>query len=224
MPAAEVARRVRESLQSVHSTDLDKAQLFEVLRLAQELTNTMQMFFGSLDQTIHEEFNSIAAYISRTRDEIAALRPNDMKEHRIPTAGAELEAVVEDTERATDVIMAEAEALMAADVDPDNPDAYKASVDESMCRIIEACSFQDLTGQRVSKAITSLKHIEERVTRFASTMGVDDAEMTDAEKQEEDRKSTLLTNGPALGGPETNQSDVDDIMSMDQDAVDALFD
>jgi chemotaxis protein CheZ len=147
-----------------------------------------------------------------------------MMEHRIPTAGAELEAVVEDTERATDSIMAEAERLMGEVIDPDDPEAYKAKVDESMCRIIEACSFQDLTGQRVSKAVTSLKHIEERVTRFASSMGVSDGEMTDAEKAEENRRAEVLTNGPALGGPETDQSSVDDIMGMDQDAIDALFD
>lgn len=224
MPAAEVAARVRESLKSVRAADLQDAQLFEVLRLAQQLTDTMQMFFGSLDQSIHEEFNSIAAYISRTRDEIAALRPNDMKEHRIPVAGAELEAVVEDTERATEAIMAEAEALMGMEINPDDPDAYKASVDEAMCRMIEACSFQDLTGQRVSKAVSSLKHIEERVTRFASTMGVNDAEMSEQEKAEEERKQALLVNGPALGGPETDQTSVDELMEMGQDAIDALFD
>jgi chemotaxis protein CheZ len=102
MPAAEVAARVRESLQSVKSADLKDAQLFEVLRLAQQLTDTMQMFFGSLDKSIHSEFNAIAEYIARTRDEIAQLRPNDIKEQRIPIAGAELEAVVQDTERATE--------------------------------------------------------------------------------------------------------------------------
>jgi len=53
MPAAEVAARVRESLRSVKAADLKDAQLMEVLRLAQQLTDTMQMFFGSLDQSIH---------------------------------------------------------------------------------------------------------------------------------------------------------------------------
>ena len=107
MPAAEVAARVRESLKSVKAADLKDAQLFEVLRLAQQLTDTMQMFFGSLDQSIHDEFTSIAAYIAQTRNEIAQLRPNDIREQRIPIAGAELEAVVSDTERATEAIMNE---------------------------------------------------------------------------------------------------------------------
>jgi len=222
MPAAEVAARVRDSLKSVKAADLQDAQLIEVLRLAQQLTDTMQMFFGSLDRSIHEEFNAIAAYIARTRDEIAELRPNDIKEQRIPVAGVELEAVVSDTEKATESIMSEAESLMAAE--PTDLDSYKAQVDEAMCRIIENCSFQDLAGQRVSKVVTSLKHIETRVSRFAATMGVLDAEMSEEERAEAERRQKLHLNGPAQGGPETQQSEVDDLMSMDQDAIDSLFD
>jgi chemotaxis protein CheZ len=222
MPAAEVAARVRESLQSVKAADLKDAQLMEVLRLAQQLTDTMRMFFGSLDQSIHAEFNDISAYIARTRDEIAQLRPNDIKERRIPVAGAELEAVVGDTERATETIMTEAEGVMM--LDAGDPEAYKGAVDEAMTKIIEACAFQDLAGQRVSKVVTSLRHIEQRVSRFAATMGVHDAEATEDERAETDRRQKLHLNGPAMGGPETGQDDVDALMGMDQDAIDALFD
>ena len=222
MPAAEVAARVRDSLKSVKAADLQDAQLVEVLRLAQQLTDTMQMFFGSLDRSIHEEFNAIADYIARTRDEIAELRPNDIKEQRIPVAGAELEAVVSDTEKATESIMGEAEALMGAE--PTDLDSYKAQVDAAMCRIIENCSFQDLSGQRVSKVVASLKHIESRVARFAATMGVNDADMSEEERAEAERRRTLHLNGPAQGGPETKQDEIDDLMSLDQDAIDSLFD
>ena len=104
MPAAEVAARVRESLASLKSSDFKDAQVMEVLKLAQQLTDTMQLFFGSLDRSIHEEFTYIANYISKTREEISRLRPNDIKEQRIPVAGAELEAVVSDTEKATEAI------------------------------------------------------------------------------------------------------------------------
>lgn len=222
MPAAEVAARVRASLLSVKAADLKDAQLMDVLRLAQQLTDTMQMFFGSLDQSIHAEFNDIAAYIARTRDEIAQLRPNDIKEQRIPVAGAELEAVLGDTERATELIMTEAEAIML--LSEDDPAAYKAEVDAAMTRIIEACSFQDLAGQRVSKVVASLRHIEQRVSRFAATMGVHDAEASEEERAEAERRRQLHLNGPAMGGPETGQDDVDALMGMDQDAIDALFD
>ena len=222
MPAAEVAARVRESLKSVRVSDLEDVQLIEVLRMAQQLTDTMQLFFGSLDKSIHNEFNSIADYISRTRDEIAQLRPNDIRDQRIPGAGAELEALVSDTERATETIMSEAEAVMCSETE--DIDAYKAEVMESMTKIIEACSFQDLTGQRVSKVVSSLKHIEERVARFAQSMGVNDADATEQEIEEAKRREQLHLNGPAIGGPEVAQDDIDALLAMDQDAIDSLFD
>ena len=186
MPAPEVAARVRESLANLKAKDLKDGQVMEVLALAQQLTDTMQLFFGSLDKSIHQEFVYIADYIARTRTEISKLRPNDIKEQRIPTAGAELEAVVTDTERATETIMLEAETLLGTR--PDDVAAYKAQVDEAMMRIIEACSFQDLSGQRVSKVVESLRHVEKRVSRFAATMGVHDAEADEDEIAEADRK------------------------------------
>lgn len=224
MPAAEVAARVRESLASLKASDFKDAQVMEVLKLAQQLTDTMQLFFGSLDRSIHEEFTYIATYISKTREEISRLRPNDIKEQRIPVAGAELEAVVTDTEKATESIMSEAEGVLNLDAG-DDPAAYKAAVDEAMMKIIESCSFQDLAGQRVSKVVTSLRHVENRVTRFAQTMGVADAEADEAEVSEAERRKALHLNGPAIGGPEKEQNEVDAILSdLDQNAIDALFD
>ncbi len=224
MPAAEVAARVRASLADLKAKDLKDAQVMEVLTLAQQLTDTMQLFFGSLDKSIHEEFVYIADYIARTRTEISKLRPNDIKEQRIPTAGAELEAVVTDTERATESIMAEAETLL--DTKPDDLTAYKAQVDDAMMRVIEACSFQDLSGQRVSKVVESLRHVEKRVSRFAATMGVHDAEADEDEIAEAERKKKLHLNGPAIGGPEVKQDAVDELIAsdLDQNAIDALFD
>ena len=222
MPAANVAAQVRTSLASLKASDLQDAQIMEVLKLAHQLTDTMKLFFSSLDQSICQEFNYIADYISRTRDEISALRPNDIKTERIPSAGVELEAVVGDTEKATETIMSEAEAVLCED--STDYDEYRAAVEARMMTIIEACSFQDLTGQRVSKVVSSLKHIEERVARFAQTMGVNDAEATANEKAEEERKAKLHLNGPAIGGPEVGQDNVDDLLAMDQDAIDALFD
>ncbi len=84
MPAANVAAQVRTSLASLKASDLKDAQIMEVLKLAHQLTDTMKLFFSSLDQSICQEFNYIADYISRTRDEISALRPNDIKSERIP--------------------------------------------------------------------------------------------------------------------------------------------
>tara|TARA_R110000868_G_scaffold225999_3_gene478353 strand:+ start:4212 stop:4904 length:693 start_codon:yes stop_codon:yes gene_type:complete len=230
MPAANVAAQVRTSLASLKASDLQGAQIMEVLKLAHQLTDTMKLFFSSLDQSICQEFNYIAEYISKTRDEIAALRPNDIKTERIPTAGAELEAVVGDTEKATETIMSAAEDVLCDD--EADFDTYRSNVEAKMMMIIEACSFQDLAGQRVSKVVNSLRHVEERVARFADVMGVHDADVTVHESAQEKRARELLLNGPAMGGPETSQDDIDamfdtpsaPVSDLDQNSIDSLFD
>ncbi|WP_339740061.1 protein phosphatase CheZ [uncultured Maricaulis sp.] len=232
MPAANVAAQVRTSLASLKAGDLQGAQIMEVLKLAHQLTDTMKLFFSSLDQSICQEFNYIAEYISRTRNEIAALRPNDIKTERIPTAGAELEAVVGDTEKATETIMSAAEDVLCDD--SEDFEAYRANVEARMMTIIEACSFQDLAGQRVSKVVNSLRHVEDRVARFAEVMGVRDAEFAPQEETaKEKRDREQLLNGPAMGGPETSQDDIDAMFAamdappvndLDQGSIDSLFD
>jgi chemotaxis protein CheZ len=223
MAAMEAATRVREALQTLNRADLKDPRLVEVLDLSQSLCDAMQAFFGSLDRSVHQEFRYIATYIARTRQEISALRPNDIKETRLPTAGAELEAIVKNTEDATHTIMGAAEAIMCAD--PSDFEAYQAVVSDKVMEIFQACSFQDITGQRVQKVVDTLRHIESRVARFAEVMGAQDA--TTEEDIRDKRKKDLLLNGPALNGPETNQDTIDAFFSSggpaDQADIDKLF-
>ena len=226
MAAKEAAARVRGAIDTLKTTNVKERPLVEVLELSHQLADAMKYFFGSLDQSIMGEFKDIAEFIRTARDEISALRPNDIRNERLPTAGAELDAVVRDTEQATDSIMSHAEEVMCAEPGND-PAAYKALVDERMLDIIEACSFQDLTGQRVSKVVSTLTHIEERVTAFAAAMGVQDA--ATEESEEDRRKRELLLNGPAMDGPETDQADIDAMFAdapaaVSQDDIDAMFD
>jgi len=115
-------------------------------------------------------------------------------------------------------------------LEPDNLENYKAQVDEKMMGMIEACSFQDITGQRVSKVVSTLTHIEERVARFSSVMGVLDAEEDDSDEKEQWRQENLL-NGPQIDGPATGQNAIDALFDGDisdeelgQDAIDNMFD
>jgi chemotaxis protein CheZ len=225
MPAFDVATKIRDALDDIKAADLEDPRLMEVLGLAENLVDTMKLFFGSMDHSVLDEFQHIGRYISRTRDEIAALRPNDIHGSRIPTAGAELEAVVGDTERATETIMTLAEDVMAADAT--DMAAYKAMVDNAMMQMIEACSFQDITGQRVSKVVATLAHIEERVAKFSEVMGVLDAESDQTDKEKWQAENLL--NGPQLNGPATGQDAIDalfdgDETALGQDDIDNMFD
>jgi chemotaxis protein CheZ len=205
MAAAEAAQKIRVAMEQLRSQGVRERPLVEVLSLSHSMADAMTAFFGSLDKSIMGEFRYLADFIQKARDEISGLQANDIKDTRLPGASIELDAVVRDTEKATESIMTEAEALMA--VEPTDLATYKAEVDAAMMRIFEACSFQDLTGQRVTKVISTLRHIEERVTKFASALGVTDSAAE--ESADEARKRELLLNGPAMNGPATSQDDID---------------
>lgn len=185
-------------------------KLINLMQQSEALVALMRGFFKQLDKRRAEEFRVIAGYIAKAKEEIRELRPQDLSQERIPTAGAELEAITRDTEAATHTIMNAAEAIMG--MDASDPKAYKAAVDDQVMMIFEACSFQDITGQRVSKVVHVLQQIEERVTKLASALGVEDKPVESLSEREQ-RARDLLLNGPAIGGPETAQ-----------DAIDAMFD
>jgi chemotaxis protein CheZ len=218
-----------DSLVDFLKTKRENVTFTDIIRLAEIAAQSLQSFFETFDVTVYRELREIAGYIDTMRQEIGALQANELKDSKIPAAGQELGAIVKSTEQATNTIMECAEALMAADAK--DPAAYKALVDEKMLVIFEACSFQDITGQRIKKVVNTLQNIEERVSRFAQVMQAKDLEgfLTDNERERNERDQRLLLNGPQLEGEAIKQTDVDSLMGgkaaggTPQSAVDALF-
>src|SRR6266850_236210 len=187
----------------------DNITFQDIISLAEVAAQSMQGFFQAMDSKVYRELREIAGYIESMRTEIGALQVNDLKESRIPSAGQELGAIVAATEAATDTIMTCAEAVMGADAS--DQAAYKALVDDKMMVIFEACSFQDITGQRIAKVVETLQHIEQRVSRFADVMQAKDIDgfLTESERARAERKEKLLLNGPQLAG--VDQAKVDEM-------------
>ena len=185
----------------------------DIIALAEVSAQSLQSFFHAMDAKVYGELREIAGYIETMRHEIGALQVNDLKNTHIPSAGEELGAIVQATENATNSIMECAEAVMAADAS--DPAAYKALVDEKMMVIFEACSFQDITGQRIAKVVETLEHIEQRVSRFADVMKAKDIDgfINDAERARAERKEKNLLNGPQLAGRGVDQNDVDKLFA-----------
>lgn len=81
-------------------------------------------------------------------------------------SGIELEAVVQATEAAANTILEAAEAIQdwisGSARDAASIQALAARVNE----IFEACSFQDVTGQRIRRAIQHLQQVETMLERF----------------------------------------------------------
>jgi chemotaxis protein CheZ len=220
--------KVFEDLVDFLKQKRENVTFIDIIRLAEIAASSLQSFFETFDATVYRELREIAGYIDSMRDQIGALQVNEIKNSRIPAAGQELGAIVKATEKATDTIMNCAEALMAADAS--DPVAYKAMVDEKMMMIFEACSFQDITGQRIAKVVETLQHIEDRVARFANVMKAKDFEgfMTDTERDRAARRERLLLHGPSLEGQGVDQSMVDNLIEKGDDkgaqaSIDKLF-
>ncbi|VAW15880.1 COG3143: Chemotaxis protein [hydrothermal vent metagenome] len=202
----------------------DDVSLVDLMTTAEHLVGSMQTIFGALDTSILREFGQIASSITKARDEIGRLQPQDITEEHIPEAGRELQAIISATEDATHTIMEAAENLLELEVT--DIDTYKTAVEGEVMRIFEACSFQDITGQRVSKVVEALQDIDERVSRISAAFGSElvAVEKSERETTRDNRKRDQILNGPALDGEGIDQGDIDKLLTEDQSSIDALFD
>ncbi len=151
--------------------------------------------------SVYRDCADLAHYILTARREIAQMRPKDLTEKRLPRAGQELDAIVQATEQATNTIMEAAEQIMAANVG-------SRVVQDAVMQIFEACSFQDITGQRISKVVKTIEHVEERLEALKRAWGPDLGTDEPAPSEPQDEEAALL-NGPALDGEGASQDDVD---------------
>lgn len=93
--------------------------------------------------------------------------------------GVELDAVIETTEKAANTILDAAEKIGTLidkeQVDWNNGEARDQALNDVnmyLQDILMACSFQDLTGQRIRKALDSIKGIEDELSTAFEQMGV----------------------------------------------------
>ncbi|MFT6490978.1 MAG: chemotaxis protein CheZ [Parvibaculaceae bacterium] len=214
-----------QSIKSSQTLNRD-LNLNDVLKLAEVMVGSMRGFFAHLDTSMYHELNDIAEFINETKTEIRRLQPADLKEKDIPQAGRELEAIVEATENATNTIMEQAEVLL--DADSEDSDAYQETVTNSALTILEACSFQDITGQRISKVVFTLQRIEERIGSLAVTLGDRLGSSITEETEAERRRREQMLHGPALAGEGVGQADIDGMFDanneIDQKDIDSFFD
>jgi chemotaxis regulatin CheY-phosphate phosphatase CheZ len=167
---------------------------------------------GSTD-VLARERALLIGFIVKARQEIAELRPVDFKDKDLPDASRQIDAVVKMTDEAAETIMATAEEIMGCE--DIGEEVLAKTVRPACMRIIEACSFQDITGQRISKVLKTLLTIEEHFARLQAAWDVSDDELKKANSNGagEGKTDDELLNGPALEGE-----------GIDQNQVDALFD
>lgn len=166
------------------------------------------------DKGLYLELKRLAAFIEQTKSEIAALRPDEVKMAFLPKATDELDAIVKSTAEATNRIMDAAEMVSSVSDTLQGEGASKLM--DAVTSIYEACSFQDITGQRITKVVSTLKVIESRIDQMIYSAGEAGAfapgvaevcpsgEICDAD----------LLNGPALPGQGRSQAEIDALLGF----------
>ncbi len=211
--AATVDRDLELQLQALRQQRGDTVRVEDVGEVVRSLLTTLSGEMSAADLKLYQELESLAEYIHRAKAELAQLRTDDLQSRYIASATDELDAIVGATENATNTILDSAESLeeLSRTLAPEQ--ANKLS--EVTTAIFEACNFQDITGQRITKVVRALKHIEERIEGLVSAFGPVAAARAEAEsdvKTDGKPSDQDLLNGPQL--PDA---------AHDQAAIDALF-
>lgn len=172
-------------------------------------------------QKLKGELDLISDAINRTKHEIATLHVTGFEGPEMARVTHELDAVVGGTESATEQILSAAEFIdqaassLAAAIKNEHDAALAHDIQERVVQIFEACNFQDLTGQRITKVVATLKFIESHIVRMMEIWGgIEAFRGLEPEAMAERQGDAKLLNGPKLE---------EDIGHASQDDIDALF-
>lgn len=196
---------------SAHSFERD-----QVVKIINSVISKVEHSGDDSTNLIFKELQDLQKIIEEARAEIGSARPADISEKHIPTATDELDAVVGATAEATGTIMDCCEVIQ--EKAGEAGEAGNAIMDETM-KIFEACSFQDITGQRITKVVKTLKDIEVKVAKLMDILGTqipgapDDGSAAAAGEEEDTRSvEEKLLNGPQLPGNAISQDDIDKLL------------
>jgi chemotaxis protein CheZ len=163
---------------------------------------------------IFRELKHLQKIIEDARKEIGSARAGDIKAKHIPTATDELDAVVAATAEATGAIMDACDVIgeKAGSLGGEVGDALTAEV----TKIYEACSFQDITGQRIKKVVSTLSTIEEKVNKLVSVLSEKLPVEDQGNGEIEDTRvgDAKLMNGPQMPDKAITQDDIDKLLSQ----------
>lgn len=191
------------------ATPLSAEDIGDIVR---EVVSTLTGDVTAADLKFYAELEELAAYIRHAKQEIADIKPKEISASHIPHATDELDAVVGATEEATNKIMDQCDVISGI-AGNCAPDVGQQLVD-CTTRIFEACNFQDITGQRITKVVQTLKYIDGKIAALMKALGEElgREELENMKNATPDLEKELL-NGPQLPHKAIDQSEIDRLLS-----------
>ena len=180
------------------------------------------------ENRLKRELVGLFGHLNKLRKELASLHGGH--EQNFASMAETLDDIVQNTESASNTILESMESIdemlgtLRKDATPEVNEVCDR-INDRVNQVFEACSFQDLTGQRISRLVKSLTFIEDRVNSMIKVWGRDEIskvidevklETTPAKTQDE-----VLLHGPQSTSAAISQNEVDKLFS--QDDIDKLF-
>jgi chemotaxis protein CheZ len=161
------------------------------------------------------ELEELSKVILETRREISSIQSHE-RGPKIHAMTDQLDAVVGDTENATnnileavEIIEDKNESLELNATDPDELEITEA-ISKAVMKIYEACNFQDITGQRISKVVGTLKFVEDRIQNMIEILGGEDSMLAQGiVEQDVQVDGEVELSGPRAEGQEISQEEID---------------
>lgn len=185
------------------SKELTREQIY---KLAETLSSKLSRSEQHKKEYIYTEIEKILGIISETKNDVLSGSIRDITSNEISSASVELSAVIQSTADATNAIMGACESI--EDTIRGCPTEKSAKIQEQVTMIYEACTFQDITGQRIQKVTRAFSQIEEKLNHLYNAL-INDTPIPDTEKPSE---SESLLNGPQLPGSAITQDDIDKLL------------
>lgn len=211
---------LQKRLDLIRAARGNSVPLDDVAEVVRALLDTMSGEISSNDLRVYGELEALAVIIRKTKQEIADIRPAEIKDEFLPTATDELDAIVQSTETAANTILDAVEAIEA--VIPNCDAAVGEAITNATMQIYEGCNFQDLTGQRISKVVNTLKLIETRVNSLVAAFGAEledvlrdapQSETVAAADAKPEREDADLLNGPQHPEAASSQDEIDRLLA-----------
>lgn len=182
----------------------------EVVEIIRSVLSTMETSEAPMAK-LYDELDSLAKQIEAMRQDLSHMRSDELHSKGIPAATDELDAVVLETKKATDQILSSCEKIekLAETSEGELQDTLVNCV----TNIYEACGFQDITGQRITKVVRTLKAIESKVSEILKTLGHNIADSAGAKAPAAPMGDAALLNGPQLAGKAASQDDIDALLA-----------
>ncbi len=166
---------------------------------------------------LEQQLDGLSRYILRVRQEVAAIDRPAGQTHDFESMGDQMVAVVKATEAATETNIdamesnGEAVALLREKIDDPDQLALRDKIADNASTVFEACSFQDITGQRVGRVAKSITFVEERVKMLKHLLGEQELAEIELESERANTGDKELLSGPQLNGEGLSQDDIDSL-------------